>query len=283
MKRISLALIVGFAFSSLALQEYKLYDGQGKEQSLEKMFKVASQKSWVFFGEFHNSATIHRIQLLLTQHLHKKHGDKLIVGAEMFESDNQDIINEYFGDLINTKYFEDECRLWTNYKVDYKPIVEYLKKSKLPLIATNIPRRYAHIVHYKGLDALEQLPDHVKKLFLPTLPIQIDTNLTCYQELKKMAMHGGKFMMEAQAIKDATMAFFIQKFWSPGKVLLHLNGAFHTNNYEGIISFLPKSWSRKEMLVISMVTQKDIEKLDEENKNLGDFIFCFADDYAKTH
>jgi hypothetical protein len=37
------------------------------------------------------------------------------------------------------------------------------------------------------------------------------------------------------------------------------------------------------MLVISMVTQKDIEKLEDENKGLGDFIFCFEEDYAKSH
>lgn len=283
MKLSLLFVLICFSLSIHAAEEYKLFDAKGKEQSVEKMFKEATQKNWIFFGEFHNSATIHRLQLLLIQHLYSKHGSKLIVGAEMFESDNQDIIDEYFAELINTKYFEDECRLWTNYKTDYKPIVEFLKKNKLLLIATNIPRRYAHMVHYKGLESLNALPEHVRKLFLPPLPVQIDTTLASYQEIKKMAMHGGKFMMEAQAIKDATMAHFIQKYWSPGKVFLHLNGAFHTNNYEGIISFLPKTWQRKDMLVISMVTQKDIEKLEDTNKGLGDYIFCFSEDYAKSH
>lgn len=283
MKTLLLALSVFINCKAKAHEEFKLYDAKGKEVSVEKMFKDAAEKSWIFFGEFHNSSTIHRLQLRLAKHLFDKHGDKLVVGAEMFESDNQDIINEYFSGLINTKYFEDECRLWTNYKSDYKPIVEFLKEKNLPLIATNIPRRYAHMVHYKGLEALESLPSHVKNLFLPTLPIVIDTSLNSYQEIKKMSMHGGKFMMEAQAIKDATMAHFIQKYWRAGKVFLHLNGAFHSNNYEGIISFLPKSWLRKEMLVISMVTQKDINKLEDENKALGDYIFCFEEDYAKSH
>jgi uncharacterized iron-regulated protein len=279
-------LVVGgllFCLHVFAQKEYVLYDAKGKEVSIEKMFKEAQQKSWVFFGEFHNSSTIHRIQLLLTKHLHKVHGDKLMVGAEMFESDNQDIINEYFAGIINTKYFEDECRLWTNYKSDYKPIVEFLKTNKLSLIATNIPRRYAHAVHYNGLDVLDKLPEHVKQLFLPNLPVLIDTTLSSYAEIKQMSMHGGKFMLEAQAVKDATMAHFMIKYWQTGKVFLHLNGAFHTNKYEGIISFLPKEWLRKDMLVISMVTQKDIEKLEDENKGLGDFIFCFEEDYAKSH
>jgi uncharacterized iron-regulated protein len=283
MKKLYIATLILLSFQVLAHKEYVLYDANGKEVRVDKLFKEAQQKSWIFFGEYHNSSTIHRIQFLLTKHLHKVHGDKLLVGAEMFESDNQDIINEYFSGIINTKYFEDECRLWTNYKTDYKPIVEYLKSNALPLIATNIPRRYAHAVHYNGLDVLEKLPEHVKQLFLPTLPILIDTTLSTYQEIKKMSMHGGKFMLEAQAVKDATMAHFIMKYWSPGKVFLHLNGAFHTNKYEGIISFLPKTWLKKEMLVISMVTQQDIEKLEDENKGLGDFIFCFEEDYAKSH
>jgi len=283
MKRLYFVLALLMSLNTLANGEYVLYDAKGKEISMEKMFKEAQQKSWIFFGEFHNSSTIHRIQFLLTKHLHKIHGDKLMVGAEMFESDNQDIINEYFSGIINTKYFEDECRLWTNYKADYKPIVEFLKEKKLSLIATNVPRRYAHAVHYNGLDVLNQLPEHVKQLFLPNLPIVIDTTLSSYAELKQMSMHGGKFMLEAQAIKDATMAHFMKKYWSPGKIFLHLNGAFHTNKYEGIISFLPKDWLRKEMLVISMVTQKDIQKLEEENLGLGDYIFCFEEDYAKSH
>lgn len=283
MKIFYFAVMLLLSLNSFAKNEYVLYDAKGKEISIDKMFKEAQQKSWVFFGEFHNSSTIHRIQFLLTKHLYKIHGDKLIVGAEMFESDNQDIINEYFSGIINTKYFEDECRLWTNYKTDYKPIVEFLKTNKLPLIATNIPRRYAHAVHYNGLDVLENLPNHVKQLFLPNLPILIDTTLSSYAEIKQMSMHGGKFMLEAQAVKDATMAHFMIKYWSPGKVFLHFNGAFHTNKYEGIISFLPKDWLRQNMLVISMVTQNDINKLEDENKGLGDFIFCFEEDYAKSH
>lgn len=279
-------LLITACFISLqisAQEEYVLYNAKGKKVDVEKLFKTAESKSFVFFGEFHNSATIHRLQLLLTQHLHQKHGENLVVGAEMFESDNQDIINEYFADFINAKYFESECRLWTNYKTDYKPIVEFLKEKKLPLIATNIPRRYAHAVHYQGLGILEKLPQHVKDLFLPPLPIVIDTTLASYQEIKNMAMHGAKYMMEAQAVKDATMAHFIEKNWSPGKIFLHLNGAFHTNKYEGILSFLPSSWLPKNMLVISMVTQENIQKLEEENENIGDFIFCFTEDYAKSH
>ncbi len=283
MKRLLFLSLVFWHLNPFAHDEFKLYDAKGKEVSIEKMFKDAASKSWIFFGEFHNSSTIHRLQLRLTQYLFEKHKSNLIVGAEMFESDNQDIINEYFAGWINTKYFEDECRLWTNYKTDYKPIVEFLKSNNLLLVATNIARRYAHMVHYKGLESLEALPQHVKDLYLPKLPIAIDTTLASYQEIKKMATHGGKFMMEAQAIKDATMAHFIQKYWSPGKVFLHLNGAFHSNSYEGIISFLPQSWSRKEMLVISMVTQKNIDKLEDENKKLGDYIFCFEEDYGKSH
>lgn len=283
MKNLYFVLALLVSVNVFSHGEYMLYDTNGKEVKLEKMFKEAQQKTWVFFGEFHNSSTIHRIQFLLTKHLHKIHGDKLMVGAEMFESDNQDIINEYFAGIINTKYFEDECRMWVNYKSDYKPIVEFLKTNKLPLIATNIPRRYAHAVHYNGLEVLNQLPEHVKQLFLPNLPIVIDTTLSSYAELKQMSMHGGKFMLEAQAVKDATMAHFMIKYWSPGKIFLHLNGAFHTNKYEGIISFLPKAWLQQNMLVISMVTQSDINKLEDENKGIADFIFCFEEDYAKSH
>jgi len=45
-----------------------------------------------------------------------------MLGAEMFESDNQLIMDEYMtGKIKNLKNFEDEAKLWPNYQTDYKP------------------------------------------------------------------------------------------------------------------------------------------------------------------
>ena len=270
-------------FNLKAQESFKIFNADGKEVTIGKLQKHTLQKDYIFFGEHHDCAMIHWHQLQLIKYLHEKFPAQLVVGAEMFESDNQVIINEYLNDLISTKNFEDECRLWTNYKTDYKPIVEFLKEQHIPLIATNIPRRYANSVFYNGLSHLEKF-DSTASTFFPQLPIEIDTTSTGYREIMQMSMgrHNGKHMMEAQAIKDATMSHFIL-LQGEGKKIIHLNGSFHTNNYEGILSFMMRYVKRERIMVISMVSQKDISKLEEEHKGIADFIFCFTEDYARSH
>jgi len=41
-----------------------------------------------------------------------------LLGAEMFESDNQLILNEFMKGKISKSSFESEMRLWKNYSTD---------------------------------------------------------------------------------------------------------------------------------------------------------------------
>ena len=86
----------------------------------------------------------------------------------MFETDNQLILDEYMADLISEEKFEEEARLWKNYKTDYKPLVLFAKNHHLEFIATNIPRRYANSVFKKGLAVLDSLSDEAKVIHCTT-------------------------------------------------------------------------------------------------------------------
>jgi len=50
-----------------------------------------------------------------------------------------------------------------------------------------------------------------------------------------MQSHGGENLPKAQALKDATMAFFISENYIFGKIFIHFNGAYHSDNYEEIL------------------------------------------------
>jgi uncharacterized iron-regulated protein len=55
----------------------------------------------VFFGENHNSSINHWLQLKITEALYEKKNGQLILGAEMFERDNQPQLNQYLnGNLM---------------------------------------------------------------------------------------------------------------------------------------------------------------------------------------
>ena len=236
------------------------------------------------FGESHNNPIAHWLELELTKDLYELNRDKLVLAAEMFETDNQLILDEYLESLISQSYFEDEARIWPNYKTDYKPLVEFAKKNKIYFVASNIPRRYASVVNKKGFEGLGELSDEAKAYF-PPLPVPYDPNLECYKSLLKMEGMPGHISQnfpKAQAIKDATMAYFMLKNWNPGKQILHFNGSYHSDNFESINWYLKQENPNLNIVTITTVSQKNVKELTKENTGIADYTICVDEDITKT-
>ncbi len=265
---------------------YIIFDGQGKKATYNQMITSLSGADMAFFGEQHNCAIAHWLELQVAKDLFKSKQDKLIIGAEMFEADNQLIIDEYMQDIIKQSQFEDECRLWPNYETDYKPILEFAKENNIHVIATNIPRRYANVVYYKDFAGLDDLSDEAKKYIAP-LPIKFDINVDCYKQMMQgmqgMGQHASMNIAKAQAVKDATMAHFILQNWQTGKLFYHFEGAYHSDNHEGICWYILQSNPDVKIITVSTVLQEDISSLSDENKNLADFIICVPEDMTNTY
>lgn len=245
------------------------------------MLKAVEGKDIILFGELHNNPIAHWLQLELTKDLNDRLN--LVLGAEMFEADNQDALNQYLKGEITDKELDSLARLWKNYKTDYAPIVDFAKEKNLPFIASNIPRRYANMVYKKGFEILDSLDEQEKKWMAP-LPIPFDPELPTYKNiLKMMGDHGNIDLVKAQAIKDATMAYFILKNFRTGSVFLHFNGAYHSNHYEGILWYLKKNMPDLKYATISTISQTDPNKLLDENLNMADFIICVDEDMTSTY
>ena len=89
--------------------------------------------------------------------------------------------------------------------------------------------------------------------------------------------------MEAQALKDATMAHFILLNKKPDNVVYHINGAYHTDFKQSIVWYIKKAQPESKVLTISTVTQDDIKKLELENRGKADFIICVPESMTRTH
>jgi len=285
-----ISIICLFVFASTAFGQnpkaYNLFNQKGKAVSYKKMIQDIKQADVVFFGELHNNPVCHWLQLELTRDLYSTESDNLVLGAEMLESDNQMIINEFFLGFISEKNFEKEARIWPNYKTDYKPLVSFAKENNLSFVATNVPRRYASSVFKNGLKKLEGLPDYSKGFIAP-LPIKEDYDLPCYKKMLEMDMHGmttdAKHYPQAQMIKDATMAHFIYGNWNEGELFLHFNGAFHSDNKEGIVWYLRQINPNLNIVVISTVEQEQVEKLNADNRGVADYIITIPERMGKTY
>ena len=83
--------------------------------------------------------------------------------------------------------------------------------------------------------------------------------------------------------KDATMAHFILTNRLAGHVLLHINGAYHSDFFEGILWYLKQKNADLGYLTITTVEQDDIRKLQAENLGRADFIICVDEDMTTTY
>ena len=58
------------------------------------MANEISSADIILFGELHNNSISHWLQFELTKALYETKGNKLLLGSEMFEADDQIKINE---------------------------------------------------------------------------------------------------------------------------------------------------------------------------------------------
>ncbi|MEI6747865.1 MAG: ChaN family lipoprotein [Bacteroidales bacterium] len=285
-----LLVIPGVIFILVSLKAdkpaYKIFTSKGHESNYDDLLHDAKKADIVFFGEQHNDPICHWLEYELACDLYRETCKNLIIGAEMFETDNQLLLDEYLRGNIQEKNFEAEAKLWPNYKTDYKPLLTLARDSGIIFVATNIPRRYATLVNNKGFEGLQNLDPQAKALIAP-LPVIYDPELPGYKKiLESMGddakEHASDNIPKAQAIKDATMAWSILSHYQKGKVFLHFNGSYHSDNYEGIVWYLKQANPNLKIMTISSEEQADLSKLPEKSEGIADYILVVPESMTKT-
>lgn len=252
------------------LRAYQIYNAAGESVTFREMAEDLSEADVILFGELHNNPICHWLQFELTAALYEQN-EKLSLGAEMFERDNQAPLNLYLNDSIDGEALDSLARLWPNYETDYKGLVDFAKENKLPFIATNVPRHYARLVYRGGFESLDTLSAEEKN-WLATLPVPYNAELPGYKAmLEMMGGHGGENLPKAQAIKDATMAFSILENLERKGIFLHFNGDYHSKDFEGIQWYLKEEKKRLKVKTISTQVQDNVDSLSEESAGHADY------------
>jgi uncharacterized iron-regulated protein len=288
MKYISyfLALLVTTALPAQDKPAYKIFTGDGKKADYSDVLREALKADVVFFGELHDNPVAHWLELEITKGLFNDKGTNLNLAAEMFETDNQLIIDEYLAGFFKESSFEAEVRKWNNYATDYKPLLNFARDNKLRFVASNIPRHYASMVASGGFEALEKVSGEGKKFIAP-LPVEYDPELPCYKEMLSMEGgpmgHASENLPKAQAIKDATMAYSIAKYHRPGQTTIHFNGSYHSDRHLGIIWYLNRYSPGLKILTITTIMQDDIDKMGDEGNGKADFVIVVPAAMTRTY
>jgi uncharacterized iron-regulated protein len=292
MKSYSKLVVLSLSFLLLSMTAdktaYQYYASNGKAIKYAKMLKKLATADIVFFGELHNNTMSHWMEYELAHDLAELKQGKIVFGAEMFEADQQLIVDEYLKGMVSKKNFVAQARLWPNHSTDYAPVLNLAKEKGIRFIATNVPRRYASYVNKNGLEKLKELSQEAKQYIAP-LPVKYDPNVACYAKMTKMmagmpgARHGASHIAQAQAIKDATMAHFILKNWKEGQLFFHFNGNYHSDNHEGIVWWIKQQKPELNILTISTMEQSKVDSISKEDLGLADYLFVVDEDITKTY
>lgn len=275
------ALLSGGHASAQVLPSYALFNAKGGKVSHKQLLRTVAAADVVLFGELHNNAIAHWLQLEVARDLAARGG--LVLGAEMIEADDQAALDRYLKGEIDQAAFDTLARLWKNHPTDYAPLVELAKERQLPFVAANVPRRYARAVSKGGFEALDTVPADQRRFIAP-LPIAFDPNLPGYVKmLAMMGDHATPNIVKAQALKDATMAHFILQALAPGKRFLHFNGTYHSDFHEGIGWYLKRARPDLKVVTIATITAPQLKKLPAESLGQADIILCVDEDVPGSY
>lgn len=274
-------LLLTTAVQAQVLPVYALFDAQGRAIGHKHLVKKVTAADIILFGELHNNAVAHWLQLELARTL--ADAGPLVLGAEMIERDDQATLDRYLRGEIDAAAMDTLARLWKNHENDYQPLVDLARTRGLPFIASNVPRRLARAVNKGGFEALDSVAP-TELPWMAALPIPFDPELPRYKHmLTMMGDHGTPNMVKAQALKDATMARSIAEHARTGMRFLHFNGSFHSDFYEGIGWYLQRTVPQLKRCTIATVTQAQLKRLDEEHLGKADIILVVHEDLPGTY
>ena len=268
---------------------YRLFTATGSPADYDAMLTELAQADVVLFGEQHNDALAHWLELQVAKDLARLKPGKLVLGLEMFERDVQPLVVQYVAGTLADTALERQARPWPNYATDYRPLLQFARENHVAVIGTNAPRPFARVVAQRSLTALDKLPAADRALLAP-LPLKVDYDLPGYKNMAAMfggsgQAHGGgaQNIIQAQALKDATMAHFIAASRQPGQTLLHFNGSYHSDHHDGIMAWLRQSAPKLSVKTISVVSQEQLQTLAKEQVNVADFVVVVPADASKTY
>jgi len=242
---------------------------------LEDALKNLMDYDVIFIGEEHGSPMSHRAELLILKGLSKR-DPKLVLALEMFERDVQETLDAYLKGGIPEKTFLKQSRPWPDYKRDYRPLIEWAKKKKIPVIAANIPRRAAAAVSMANKISSDVIGQD--KIYLPKTVylkskeyyrrfVSSMEEMDPSTPMKGINLDG---LYKAQVLKDAVMAASLEPFLK--RRVLFCCGHFHSDYHLGIPYQLKKNHPTLRIAVIA--TAATVDPLPMKGRSrVADFIW----------
>lgn len=223
----------------------------------------------VFLGEVHRHVGNQRAQMDLFREIHAR-APNVSLSMEQFERDVQGVLDDYLAGKAGELSLAEKARTWQSYGTTYRPLVEYAKEHRLPVIAANAPEQVIRCVGREGLGFLAKMSPAARGWAAAA----VHAGEGKYRDkFMGFAMgdagHGGGKQgdapsvqairgFEAQATRDDTMAesIFLHLQKNPGRKVVHLTGSFHSDDFLGTVERLQMRDPKLKIAVVSPTSYK---------------------------
>ena len=281
----------------------RVYDSRKKKWiDFETLVQRANGMEMVFVGEQHDTDPVQALELALLEGIARRRGTTggpVVLSMEMFERDAQADLNSYLAGTLDEVTFLKSSRPWPKYLTNYRPLVEFAKGEKWPVVAANVPRPFAQIVARGGLKALDTLGKEVRaqqiaaelscpddeyaKLFKSWFGEQMNSAghgvpaagpSVSADSAKKLAVNAAateQRYYESQCVKDETMGESVARALTDARarganaLVVHVNGSFHTDYTLGTADRALRRVKDAKHMVIKIIPTMDIDGVDAKS------------------
>ncbi len=201
-------------------------------RTLSRVIDDSAGKKIVYVGEYHDRFAHHNIELEIIKSLYRKNAE-IAIGMEMFQRPFQSVLDDYIGGILEEREFLKKTEYFSRWGYDYnlyKPILDFARAWKIPVVALNLRREITDKVSQNGMDSLNE--DEKKEI-----PEQTNFSDDSYRErlLRVFAEHKDSsernfdFFYQAQVLWDETMSRSIDEYLkkNPGRQMIVIAGQGH--------------------------------------------------------
>ncbi len=238
------------------LYDYQLSSDRQDPLTLEQAIARVTDADIILVGELHTHPAIHLLQSRLLAGLNDSAAQtrrQLTLSMEQFSRADQATLDAYLAGRIGEAVLIREGHAWPNYQSNYRPLVEFAKTHRLPVIAANAPKPLVSCVGQEGPEWLDKLPANRRSQLARELTLGSDA----YRQKFMTSMHHGDAdsnarRFAAQTSWDDTMAESMVDYLAshPGRQIMHIAGNFHV---EGGLGLASRIASRNPALKVALI------------------------------
>ena len=199
-----------------------------QETTLSQALPELKKVRILHVGELHDSSAHHRAQLEIIRAVYES-GSPVLVGLEMFEQRNQDVLDAWISGSLPEEEFLPHFRSnWGESWPLYRDIFAYCRSQGIQMVGLNVPRAIVSQVAREGFESLRE--EQIGQL----PPVSCNVGPEYMELLRSSYGHHGSDQSfvnfcEAQVVWDTAMAYYalerLEKH--PRAVMVILAGAIH--------------------------------------------------------